>query len=205
MRLLVCDDHEMFLGALVEALDVLGHRVVGRTHDPSAVPALVCEHRPDVLILDVDIDGTSGVDVAGEVRALPFPTAVLLLTASTEDWVREAYDDGRVDGLVNKSSALHGLDGALTRVHRGERPLVAWPSGPPPSVGRTALDLLTQREREVLMLLLDGVSTAGMAERLHVSVNTVRSHVRNILRKLGVRHRTGAANAAFELGLAPAV
>jgi DNA-binding NarL/FixJ family response regulator len=87
----------------------------------------------------------------------------------------------------------------------GERVLVGWPAAVAPLRRTTDLDLLTDREREVLELITDGVPTAVMAQRLGVSVNTVRTHVRSVLHKLGVHQRAKAARAAVELGLLTAV
>lgn len=201
MGLVVCDDHEMFLRALVDALDAVGHEVVASTADPEQLPALVERHRPRLVLLDVSLPGSDGVELAHRLRERHAGTAIVLLTGSTEQRVRQAYDGGGVDGLVSKAAGLRALDAALRRVLLGERVVVGWTShaGPP---RRTALDELTDREREVLMLLADGVSTVAMAEGLGVSVNTVRSHVRSVLQKLGVHHRGKAAHAAVELGLA---
>ncbi|HEX5560732.1 MAG TPA: response regulator transcription factor [Nocardioidaceae bacterium] len=201
MSLVVCDDHEMFLRALVEALDAVGHRVLASTADPEELPVLVARHRPRLVLLDVSIPGSDGIELAHRLRDRHAGTAIVLLTGNTEERVRQAYDAGGVDGLVSKAAGLRALDTALQRVLAGERVVVGWTShaGPP---RRTALDQLTDRERQVLMLLADGASTAAMAERLGVSVNTVRSHVRNVLQKLGVHHRGKAAHAAVELGLA---
>jgi DNA-binding NarL/FixJ family response regulator len=204
MSLVVCDDHEMFLAALVEALVSTGHEVAGSTADPSEVADLVRRHRPALVMLDVQLPGMSGVEVARRLRAVHPQVRIVLLTGSTEDWVREVYDSGAVDGLVNKASGVRVLDGAIRRVLEGERTIAGWPAAAPPTRRTNTLDLLTDREREVLTLLADGASTAAMAQSLGVSVNTVRTHVRNVFHKLGVHHRTMAAHAAFQQGLAAA-
>ncbi|MEP7091985.1 MAG: response regulator transcription factor [Nocardioidaceae bacterium] len=192
MSILVCDDHEMFLSALVETLEAHGHDVVAATSDPAEVPRLVERLRPDLVLLDVQLPGISGIDLARQVRSLLPQAAVVLLTGSTEEPVRSAYDTRLVDGLVCKSSGVRVLESAIEQVLAGDtRP-----------ARTTPLDLLTQREREVLRLMADGATTAEMATLMGVSVNTVRTHVRNVLQKLGVRQRAKAAHAAVELGLA---
>jgi len=201
MSLLLCDDHEMFLDALQGALEAAGLGVAAATGDPAELPTLVATHRPTLVVLDVHLPGTTGVQVAETLRAQHPSLLVALLTASHEPFVREAFDSGLVDGLISKDSRIQVLEDALRRVLAGERVLAGWQ--PPPLVQRsTPLDLLTPREREVLELLAAGASTRQMAQTLGVSANTVRTHVRGVLDKLGVHQRTKAACAAVELGLA---
>jgi DNA-binding NarL/FixJ family response regulator len=205
MSLVLCDDHAMFLDSLADALRAQGHRIAALTSDPEELPGLVRLHRPTVVLLDVNLPGSCGVALARQIREDAPGTLIVLLTGSTEAFVRAAYDDGTVDGLVNKGTALRNLDSALARVVAGERVLVGWPAAVAPLRRTTDLDLLTDREREVLELITDGVPTAVMAQRLGVSVNTVRTHVRSVLHKLGVHQRAKAARAAVELGLLTAV
>ncbi|MDX6301610.1 MAG: two-component system, NarL family, nitrate/nitrite response regulator NarL [Nocardioidaceae bacterium] len=201
MSLVLCDDHAMFLDSLADALHARGHRVAALTSDPEELPGLVRLHQPTVVLLDVHLPSSCGVTLARQLREDHPGTLIVLLTGSTEAFVRAAYDDGTVDGLVNKGTALRNLDAALARVLAGERVLVGWPAAVGPVRRTTDLDLLTERERQVLELITDGVPTAMMAQRLGVSVNTVRTHVRSVLHKLGVHQRTKAARAAVELGL----
>jgi DNA-binding NarL/FixJ family response regulator len=206
MSILVCDDHQMFLSALVEALESQGHEVAAYTPDPNRILELAELHHPALVLLDVHMPGMTGIELARRLREHDPRIAILLLTASTEDWVRAAFDARAVDGLVRKQSGLQALDAAIRRVLAGERTAVDWPLRTRPTT-RTAspLDDLTARERQVLSMLTEGASTTAMAERLCVSTNTVRSHVRSVLLKLGVHHRTKAAHAARELGLTATV
>jgi len=204
MSIVICDDHEMFLAALVDALVDRGHEVAAATSDPRALPDLVHRHRPDLVLLDVNLVDACGLEVADALRERCGGVPVVLLTASTEPRVRHAYDARMVAGLVSKSSGIRALDAAIVAAVAGERVLVGWPAAPATPSDASPLSSLTSREREVLLLMVNGVSTVAMAQRLGVSVNTVRTHVRNVLRKLGVRHRTKAAHAALELGLAAA-
>jgi DNA-binding NarL/FixJ family response regulator len=201
MSLVLCDDHEMFLDALREALEASGLDVAAVTGDPTRLPALVASHRPSLVLLDVHLPGTTGVRLAESLRAEHPSLPLVLLTASREPWVRDAFDSGLVDGLIGKDNRIHVLEDAVRRVLAGEKVLVGWRALPEVR-RRTALDLLTPREREVLELLAAGATTRQMAEALAVSPNTVRTHVRGVLDKLGVHQRTKAACAAIELGLA---
>jgi len=201
VSLVLCDDHEMFLDALGDALQAAGLAVAAATCDPQELPTLVAKHRPALVMLDVHLPGTTGVQVAKTLRAHDPSLPVVLLTASHESWVRDAFDSGLVDGLISKDSRIHVLEDALRHVLDGERVLVGWQQRPAAPC-RGPLDLLTRREREVLELLADGATTRQMAEALDVSANTVRTHVRAVLDKLGVHQRGKAACAAIELGLA---
>ena len=204
MRVVVCDDHEMFLDALVVALGSYGHEVVGAASAGPDLLALVETHQPDVVILDVQLQDASGIDLARRVRGTSPRTAVVLLTASTEACVRRAFDDRVVDGLVGKTCAIDALDLALRRVVAGQRTIVGWPPVTTTDRGqRRPADRLTDRELQVLRLITDGKSTSAMAAQLGVSVNTVRTHVRGVLQKLDVHHRAKAAIVAHELGLVP--
>ena len=202
-RIVVCDDHAMFLWALVECLETVGHHVAAATADADELSTLVQTHRPALVLLDVSMPGRGGIDLARTVRESLPGAAIVLLTGSSDPSVRTVYDARLVDGLVSKGCGLRALDGALRRVLAGERVLVGW-TVEVERPRRTALDLLTDRERQVLTLMTDGVSTTTMAETLGVSVNTVRTHVGNVLQKLGVHDRAKAAQAARELGLAAA-
>ena len=92
MRLVICDDHDMFLEALAEALTALGHTLVATTSDPFELPGLVGQHLPDLVLLDVQLPGTTGIQVARELRRRRKDTPVVLLTASREEWIRRAFE-----------------------------------------------------------------------------------------------------------------
>ena len=132
MSILVCDDHQMFLSALVEALESQGHEVAAYTPDPNRILELAALHHPALVLLDVQMPGMTGIELARRLREQDPRIAILLLTASTEDWVRAAFDARAVDGLVRKQSGLQALDAAIRRVLAGERTAVDWPLPDPP-------------------------------------------------------------------------
>jgi two-component system, NarL family, nitrate/nitrite response regulator NarL len=205
MSLLLCDDHHMFLDALTTALTARGHDVVAVTDNPLALPDLVDACHPDGCVVDVRFHGRPQLGAVAELRRRAPGIPVLLLTGACDAEVRAAYDTGLVDGVVNKACDVAVLDAALRRILAGGRAvegcLVEAPRARP---AVSSFDQLTDREQEVLAMITHGASTEAMALTLGVSTNTVRTHVQNVLNKLGVHHRTKAAALAFELGLVPA-
>lgn len=197
MRLAVCDDHTMFVDTLVWALTTLGHEVVAATDDPDQLASLVAASDPDACVLDVNFDGRSGLDCALVIRAANPEQAILLLTAAATGEVWRAYDDGLVNGLVNKVCDIAVLNDAIQRVGRHQRVVEGFTRPqvrrcPDPPGG------LTPREQDVLSLLIGGASTEQMVHELGISANTVRSHVQNLLHKLGANGRRQAVHLAVE-------
>ena len=193
MRLLLGDDHRMFLDALSRGLAVRGHEVVGATeHVDSLVDLAECLH-PDVCVLDVDFGGRSVLKPASTIRQQHPEIGLLLLSgaATTEVWL--AYENHLVDGVVSKLCDLSLLNRAIERVWAGGRVVegLARPASPRRPFGDATR--LSARERAIVSLLARGASTDEMAAELGVSTHTVRTHVQSVLRKLGVNSRAKAA------------
>jgi DNA-binding NarL/FixJ family response regulator len=153
-------------------------------------------------VLDVSFGGRPRIDAARGIRVARPDTAVLLLTGADSPDVWEAFQDRVVDGVVTKGCDVEVLDRSIRRVLGGERVLEGWDRVPdPPAHADDGIEELTDREREILRLIVQGVSTQMMADSLGVSSNTVRTHVQNVLRKLRVHHRGKAARYAVDSGL----
>jgi DNA-binding NarL/FixJ family response regulator len=203
MTLVLCDDHAMFRDALADALRARGHEVLGVSGGRGMV-AMVTEHHPDVALIDGFPADRSGVIVAAQLATRSPRTAVILLTAADAATVWQAVDSGAVAGAVSKDNDLTTVERVISRVLAGERVVEGWlrpaarphdrPGWPHP---------LTAREQQILAFLVEGVSTNYMAERLGVSTHTIRTHVQNVLRKLGVHGRGKAARIAVQLGFQP--
>jgi DNA-binding NarL/FixJ family response regulator len=198
MSLVLCDNG-MFVEALASALAARDHRVLATCEEPERLVDLVSAFHPDAVVLDV---GCELPPLAAAIRREAPGTAVVLLSAQVTPAGWDAYDARLVDGLVSKSHDIDALDRALSTILDGERlvagfnrPRAAGPRRPP------GPEPLTAREREVLRLIVDGIATEAMADRLGVSANTVRTHVQSVLRKLRVHHRSRAAYLAVQLGL----
>ena len=197
MRIVICDDHVLLTEAMVIAFADHGHEVVATGTTPGQVVELAREHRPDVCPLDVNFpDGTS-LEVVAHARATG--ARVVMMSAWTEhDTVVRALEAGAA-GFVSKRQPMTEIVAAIERAHAGE-------VGVDPSLLRAAgraeadshgplwqLRFLTDREWEIMRCIMDGLTTAEMAHQLGVRRSTARTHVQNLLTKLGVHSRLKAA------------
>jgi DNA-binding NarL/FixJ family response regulator len=132
---------------------------------------------------------------------MPRP-AVVLLTGSCDEQVWDAYGRGLLNGIVNKACTFGALEDTIRRVAIGERVVEGWSATSDRTTeSRPVVESLTGRELEVLRLVVQGLPTRTMASLLGVSTHTVRTHVQQVLRKLGVHGRGKVARAAVEAGL----
>jgi DNA-binding NarL/FixJ family response regulator len=196
MRLAVCAEQWLFAWTLAAAFDRQGHEVVATTDEPMRLLDAALRLHPDLCVVDALDEPTA--DLGERLHQLqPAPHVVLLADARTERaW--DAYDRGFADGVVSKACGLQTLAVAIDSVAGGARV-----SEGRPATRRQQLvvDALTARELEVLHLVVCGYSTEQMASRLGVSRHTIRTHVQQVLRKLGVHGRGKLARAAADAGL----
>lgn len=199
MRLVVCDDHAMFVDALADALTRLGHDVIGRASELTEVAGLVEATAPEACLLDVWFENTSSLEVARELRDGDLGLKVILLTADVSPEASALLEDGTVNAVAHKSWSLELIEKTITRVASGApmRRLVAMPG----VRSRGDVPRLTGRELEVLHLMALGASTTEIRDRLSISEHTVRSHVRGVLAKLGAHTRVEAIRRAHDEGL----
>jgi DNA-binding NarL/FixJ family response regulator len=205
MRLAVVDDDAMVrlgLRAVLSAED--GWSVVAEASDGAAAVELVAEHRPDLVLMDVRMPGLDGLEATRRITALPDPPRILVLTTfEVDEYVFEALRAG-AGGFVLKRIPPPALIEAVRTVAAGESLL--FPASTRRVIERFALPAaaslpaLSEREQDVLRLLAAGGSNAEIAGQLHVTVQTVKTHVASLLLKLGVRDRTQAVIAAYEGG-----
>jgi DNA-binding NarL/FixJ family response regulator len=200
MRLAVCDEQWLFASTLATALAQQGHLTVLTTDEPAVLLNHAAEARIEICVLDIVTGLPSAVEVAEHLAGLDSPPAVILLTDVCQDGVWEAYERRLFRGVVNKACAFPVLMDTIDRVAVGEQVSAGWQ----PAERRTehgVVDALTSRELEVLRLVVRGQSTQLMADELGVSRHTIRTHVQQVLRKLGVHGRGKIARAAAEAGL----
>jgi two-component system response regulator DesR len=197
ITVVLAEDQGMVRGAFAQLLDLESDiSVVATASDGVAALAAVREHRPDVLLTDIEMPGRSGLDVAAELRRRGDRTRVLIVTTFARGgYLRRAMEAG-VLGYVLKDAPIAELADALRKVHAGERyiapelAVAAWDQADP----------LTDRERELLREVVDGASNADIARRLHLAEGTVRNYLSTAMAKLNARNRSEAAVIARERG-----
>jgi two-component system nitrate/nitrite response regulator NarL len=210
-RIILVDDHTLFRKGLAELLEQSGSiEVTAFTGNPDEVESLLRAHRPDVLILDLNMPGTDGITLMQKLRSEGFALPVLILTLSeAEDDLARALRAG-ANGYLLKSMEPDEVVDAIQRAQRGET--VVAPAMTAKLVklydqkGQDAsslLDALTPREREILSHLARGESNKAIARTLDISHDTVKLHVRHILAKLNLSSRVEAAVFAVEHKVAP--
>ncbi len=207
-RLMIVDDHEVVRMGLKAALEIEDDfTVVAEAGSGQDAIDRARVNRPDIILMDVRMDGMDGIEACREIRS-EFPdTRVLMLTSFAEEETVVAALLAGAAGYVLKNVARARLLEALRSVARGETLLDSkvtrsvlekLTSG---AAAKQADDNLTDREREVLVLIADGATNKEIAAKLVVSENTARNHVSHILSKLGFSRRSEAAAYAVRKGL----
>jgi DNA-binding NarL/FixJ family response regulator len=207
----IIDDEELFRSGLRMVLESRpGIEVVGEAADGASAVALVRELRPDVALIDIQMPQVNGIEATRRIVSLGLPTRVLMLTTFGMDrFVVESLRAG-ASGFLLKSVPPDELVAGITTVSRGEsllapailrRLLEEWTSRWRSDEADPRLDVLTEREREVLRLIGGGLSNAELAAQLHLAEPTVKTHVSRILAKTGSRDRVQAVVLAYETGL----
>ena len=214
LRVVVAEDQALVRAGLVTILrtdpDI---EVVGEAADGEEAIAVVRDTRPDVALLDVRMPRLDGLAATRQICAETSTRVLVLTTFGEDDVVFEALRSG-ADGFLLKDTRPEDLIAAVHAVAAGENrldPVVTSAvvghfrrqSGRPGAAPHDtrAVEQLTVREREVLVLIAGGRSNAEIATELVVSPGTVKTHVANVLAKLGVRDRVQAVIAAYESGL----
>jgi DNA-binding NarL/FixJ family response regulator len=212
VRIVVADDQELVRAGFSMILDAQpDFEVVAEAADGASAVAAVREHEPDVVLLDIRMPGVDGIEAARTVCASTSCRAIMLTTFDLDEYVYQALRAG-ASGFLLKDVRRDDLVHAVRVVVAGEallapsitRKLIAEftsrPAEPGPSVPQ--LDVLTTREQETLKLISRGLTNAEIAGAMFVSEHTVKTHVSNVLSKLGLRDRIQAVIAAYETGLA---
>ena len=208
IRVLIIDDHEVLAASLAHVLEAEPDLVsVGIASTLEKARSLIRTTSPDVLLLDHRLPDGDGVAAIGELRALRPSVQVVVLTASAADHVLVQAIEAGASGFLSKTRSLGEVTAAVRAAAVGEATV-----SPEllarllPRLSRTSgvrLQELTEREREVLGLLADGLTNAAIAERLVVSVHTVRNHIANLSTKLGAHSKLEALSIAVRDGLLP--
>jgi DNA-binding NarL/FixJ family response regulator len=207
ITLLLADDHEVFaegLGMVLDAEDDV--EVLGVARDGEEALALLDRHQPDVLLLDAHMPRTDLCEVLRAAKAKAPGTKVVVLSADTRRETIDTALQAGADGFLAKDLSGWQLAGAIRKLLQGHSaPLI--PTLPPRPARDPSVDLrvrtLSAREREILGLLVNGHSNRRIAEECYLSLNTVRTHVQNVLVKLGVHSKLEAVAFALEHHVVP--
>jgi DNA-binding NarL/FixJ family response regulator len=202
-RVVIVDDHTLFRTGLRGLLEEHGVDVVAEAPDGETAVELVRAAAPDVVLMDISLPGMSGIEATTRIRGLAPSTQVVMLTVSAEECDVEraifagahgyVVKDAPVDEIVRGIRAVGAGEALLSsRIAAGILERFRTESGDPalPEGGRAEL---TQRETEILRLMVEGKENPEIAEQLFISVPTVKNHVSNILAKLEVENRIQAA------------
>jgi DNA-binding NarL/FixJ family response regulator len=212
IRVLVVDDQELVRSGFCVILDAAdGITVVGEAANGEAAVAQVAAQEPDVVLMDIRMPGMDGLEATRLITSgTPGPKVVMLTTFDLDDYVYEALRAG-ASGFLLKDSPRHDLIAAVRAAAAGDallapsvtrRLIEAFARRPPEtSPSPSQLASLTARERDVLLLLARGRSNSEIASVLFVSEATVKTHVGNLLAKLGLRDRVQAVILAYETGI----
>jgi two-component system response regulator DesR len=193
IRVLLAEDQSMVLGALAALLELEPDlEVVARAREGREALRLVEETAPDVVLTDIEMPGMGGLELAAELRRRAHPARVVIVTTfGRSGFLQRALAAG-VAGYLLKDSPAERLADAVRRVHAGLRAI-------DPELAATAWDEpdpLNERERQVLRLAAEGMTTAAVAAALHLSEGTVRNYLSAAIGKLGAGNRVEAARIA---------
>jgi DNA-binding NarL/FixJ family response regulator len=208
LRALVVDDHDVFRRGLVKLLREEGIDIIGEASGGRAAIRLTAELRPEVVLMDLSMPGVDGLEATRRIIESGSSTRVVILTIADEDEsVIEALMAGAV-GYVRKDESLEKMVAAVSAAAAGDVVI-------PPRVGNEVLRRLrnqemsvssedpelSERELEVLRMIVEGHDNAAIASALTISPHTVKNHVANILAKFGVANRLQASVQALRRGI----
>jgi len=202
-RVILVDDHHLVRQAVGRAMDDEPDlEVVGQGASVAEGLALVARGDADVFVVDVSLSDGSGLEVARAARAASDETGIVVLTMHADDDTLLTALDAGASALVLKSASLDHVVDAVRRA--AVDPQVFAAAGLAAAMRRRNSPdrpQLTPRQREVLVLLKDGLSVSQVAKRLYMSESTVKTHVAKMYEKLGATNRAQALMAAIKLGL----
>ena len=206
IRILLVEDQTLMRQGLKTILELEpGLRVVGEAEDGKSAVKLALQLRPDIILMDVQMPNMNGVEATAAIcRAWPEAKIVILTTFDRDDYVFEGVRSGAL-GYLLKDLPAPKLIETIRHVQAGEvfiQPEIAsrtLRAALRPEGG--LIEPLSEREREVLVMLAQGIPNKEIADKLHIAEGTVKNHVSNILGKLQAENRTQAADIARRRGL----
>jgi two-component system, NarL family, nitrate/nitrite response regulator NarL len=214
IRIVLVDDHNLFREALRLLLDSRSDfAVVGEARNTTEALPMVEREQPDIVLLDLDLNGESGLDLISEIESRSEKSRVLILTGVRDPAIHHQCVCRGARGLVQKEFAAEILIKAVERVHAGEvwfdrglmsdvlSDVLQQKNAKQADPNTAKIATLTPREREVVSLICEGLRNKQIADRLFISNTTVRHHLTSIFSKLGISDRLELVIFAYRHGL----
>ncbi|WP_158793125.1 response regulator transcription factor [Granulicella sp. L60] len=200
IRILIVEDHHVVRKGFVALLQMLdGVQIVAEASDGLQAISLFREHRPDITLMDLRLPGMGGVDAIKAIRQeFPESRIIVLTTFDGDEDIYRALQAG-AHGYMLKGMDAEDLTRAIHIVHSGKSYIPAEVAGR--LAERFSGSELTERETDVLKLIVRGNSNKEIGTKLFISEATVKTHINNLLSKLGVSDRTQAATTALQRGI----
>ena len=210
-QIFIVEDHRLFREGLKAMLSLdPGYEIIGEAEDGLEAVRLIRKSKPDLVLLDLSMPRMNGFSVLREIKAAMPEVKILVLSIHESDqYVLQAFE-ARADGYAIKDSSREELRVAIRSVLEGKKyisPGVAgnvlegYLDGRKTLKTKSALDMVTEREKEILKLLGEGYQNKEIAELVHISVKTVEKHRANIMAKLDLHNAAALTAFAFEHGL----
>ena len=207
---LIVDDHVVLAEGVQSMLEGTENiEVLGLAHNGAEALDRFQELKPDVVLLDINLPDTDGLEVCAEMKATKLPTSILALTMHQEEAFITGMIDNGASGFLLKNVAEAELKEAIEAVHGGDtyyskevtqtllQTLISNQRRSNGSEKKNVIEI-SEREKDVLRLIVEEFTTSEIAERLHISQNTVETHRRHLLEKLGARNVAGLVRIAME-------
>lgn len=208
VTVMIVDDHPLFRGGLRQVIESNPRfHLIAEAGDGDAAFKMIQERKPDVAVLDVNLPGLSGIEIAQKLRSRRLPTRIIILTMHREESLFNRALDAGVKGFVLKENAVEDIINAIRAVAAGEHYLSPTISGflvrrhgraGQLAAQRPGLEDLTKAERRILSLVAEKKTSRQIGEELFISVRTVEAHRANICTKLGLQGSHSLLQFALE-------
>jgi DNA-binding NarL/FixJ family response regulator len=204
LKVLIADDHPLIIAGIRRTIEDLDDMlVVGEAHTGAELIQLIERRRPDVVLMDLRMPGVTGTEMIGLIRERWPECKAIVLSACDDRATIDAALAAGASAYVLKSAHTIDIASVLRQASSGavfHAPAV--PVRPAPEPAIPAAPALTERERSILTAVASGLTTAAISRDLWISEHTIKFHLTNIYRKLGVANRAGAVRWALENGVA---
>jgi DNA-binding NarL/FixJ family response regulator len=204
LKVLIADDHPLIIAGIRRTIEDLDDMlVVGEARSGSELLQLIERRRPDAVLMDLRMPGVTGVEMIELIRERWPSTKVIVLSACDDRVMIDAALSAGASAYVLKSAHTIDIASVLRQASNGA--VFHAPTVPVPGPAASAMPAgpsLTERERSVLSAVAAGMTTAAISRDLWISEHTIKFHLTNIYRKLGVANRAGAVRWALEHGIA---